>query len=133
VLVAVAGWGLAITAFGFATALAVALVLLVAAGAADVISAVFRSTILQLEAPDELRGRLQAVQTAVVTGGPRLGDLESGAVAAAIGVANSVIAGGAMCLVGVAVLAQRLPHFVSFVAHRSAPDGGAPGKSDVEG
>ena len=65
------------------------------AGAADVISAVFRSTILQLEAPDALRGRLQAVQTAVVTGGPRLGDLESGAVAAAIGVANSVIAGGA--------------------------------------
>ncbi|MGP8064757.1 MAG: MFS transporter [Acidimicrobiales bacterium] len=133
VLVAVAAWGLAITAFGFATALGLALVLLVAAGAADVISAVFRSTILQLEAPEELRGRLQAVQTAVVTGGPRLGDLESGAVAAAIGVANSVIAGGAICLVGVAVLAQRLPHFASFVAHRRAPGGGAPGGSDVEG
>ena len=107
--------------------------LLACAGAADVISAVFRSTILQLEAPDALRGRLQAVQTAVVAGGPRLGDLESGAVAAAIGVVNSVIAGGAVCLVGVAVLAQRMPRFVSFVAQRTPRARTVPGGGDVEG
>ena len=133
VLLAVTAWGAAITAFGFASALVLALVLLGLAGAADVISAVFRSTILQLEAPDALRGRLQAVQTAVVTGGPRLGDLESGAVAAAIGVANSVIAGGAICLVGVAVLAQRMPRFASFVAHTPAQSHAALGGSDVAG
>jgi MFS family permease len=133
VLIAVAAWGCAITAFGFATALGLALVLLACAGAADVISAVFRSTILQLEAPDALRGRLQAVQTAVVAGGPRLGDLESGAVAAAIGVVNSVIAGGAVCLVGVAVLAQRMPRFVSFVAQRTPRARSVPGGGDVEG
>ena len=60
-----------------------ALVLLAVAGWADVISAVFRNTILQLNVPDALRGRLMGVQMAVVTGGPRIGDAESGAVAAA--------------------------------------------------
>lgn len=133
VLLAVATWGCAITAFGFATPLALALVLLAVAGAADVISAVFRSTILQLEAPDALRGRLQAVQTAVVAGGPRLGDLESGAVAAAIGVVNSVIAGGAVCLVGVAVLARSMPRFAAFVGHHAMPSPAALPGGDVAG
>jgi MFS family permease len=133
VLLAVATWGCAITAFGFATPLALALVLLAVAGAADLVSAVFRSTILQFEAPDALRGRLQAVQTAVVAGGPRLGDLESGAVAAAIGVVNSVIAGGAVCLVGVAILARQMPHFAAFVAHRAMPSPAAPPGGDVAG
>jgi MFS family permease len=111
VLIAVTVWGLAITGFGLTTELAAAFVVLMIAGAADVISAVFRGAILQFEAPRELSGRVQAVQTAVVTGGPRLGDLESGAVAAAIGAVDSVLVGGLACLAGVVVLMQLLPRF----------------------
>ena len=76
-------WGAAITCFGLVSWLPLALVLLAAAGFADVISAVFRSTIIQLAVPDALRGRLAGLQIAVVTGGPRVGDLEAGAVAGA--------------------------------------------------
>src|SRR5258708_14442407 len=81
VIVAVIGWGAAITCFGLVSWLPLALVLLAVAGCADVISAVFRSTIIQLAVPDSLRGRLAGLQIAVVTGGPRIGDLEAGAVA----------------------------------------------------
>lgn len=109
VLIAVAGWGCAITAFGLVTHLPTALVLLAAAGSADVISAVFRNTILQLRVPDRLRGRLSALHIAVVTGGPRLGDLEAGAVAALAGARVSVVSGGLLCLAGLAVLAVAVP------------------------
>ena len=60
-----------------------ALVLLAVAGAADVISAVFRNTIMQQVAPDQMRGRMASLHIAVVTSGPRLGDVESGVVASA--------------------------------------------------
>ncbi|MGQ0617125.1 MAG: MFS transporter [Acidimicrobiia bacterium] len=109
VLWAVAAWGLAIAAFGLVTVLPLGLVLLALAGAADVVSAVFRGTILQLTVPDRLRGRLNALHIAVVTGGPRLGDAESGAVAAVAGAQVSVVSGGLACLVGVAVIAKALP------------------------
>ena len=81
------------------------------AGWADVISAVFRSTIIQLTVPDALRGRLSGLQTAVVAGGPRVGDLESGAVAAAFGDTVSVVSGGLACIAGALLLARLLPGF----------------------
>lgn len=116
VLIAVAAWGAAIVAFGFSNALWLALLFLGIAGASDVVSAVFRSTILQIQAPEELRGRLQGVQSAVVVGGPRLGDFESGSVAAAFGTEFSVVSGGILCLVGVAVLSGVLPRFARYEA-----------------
>lgn len=109
VLVAVAVWGAAIAVFGVVSTLWLALILLAVAGAADVISAVFRNTILQLEVPDRLRGRLSAVHIAVVTGGPRLGDTEAGAVASLTSVTTSVVSGGLACLAGVAAIAWLLP------------------------
>jgi len=112
VLVAVFVWGVAITAFGFSgSALAVALGCLAAAGAADVVSAVFRSTILQRTVPDDLRGRMSAVHILVVTGGPRLGDFEAGLVAAATSSTFSVVSGGLACMIGVLVLAVTVPEF----------------------
>ncbi len=114
VLVAIAVWGGAITAFGFAPWLAASLPLLAVAGAADVISAVFRGTMLQRLAPDALRGRLSAVHTAVVTGGPRLGDAEAGAVAALAGVPFSVVSGGVVCLVGIALIGWLMPQFTRY-------------------
>jgi hypothetical protein len=111
VIVAVITWGIAITCFGLVSWLPGALVLLGVAGWADVISAVFRNTIIQLAVPDALRGRLSGLQIAVVTGGPRIGDLESGVVAAAFGDTVSVVSGGLACIVGALVLARVLPGF----------------------
>jgi MFS family permease len=111
VLVAVALWGAAVAGFGLTTSLPLALVLLAVAGMADVISAVFRNTLLHLIVPDSLRGRLSALQIAVVTGGPRVGDVESGAMAALTSARFSVVSGGLACVLGVAVVAWLLPEF----------------------
>ncbi|MEO7836157.1 MAG: MFS transporter [Acidimicrobiales bacterium] len=114
VLIAVTIWGLAIAGFGLSSWLPLALAFLALAGAADVISAVFRNTILQLSVPDSLRGRLSAVHIAVVTGGPRLGDAEAGAVAALAGPQFSVVSGGLACVAGVAATAWLLPQFAGY-------------------
>lgn len=111
VIIAVVVWGLAIAAFGLVAWLPAALVLLAMAGWADVISAVLRNTIIQLAAPDTLRGRLTGLQMAVVNGGPRLGDLEAGVAAAAFGDTVSVVSGGLACVAGALVLARLLPGF----------------------
>jgi MFS family permease len=118
VIWAVAAWGATVTLFGFSgNYFWLGLFLLALAGAADMISAVFRGTILQLGVPDDLRGRLSAVHILVVTGGPRLGDFESGGVAAVVapfftagGAAIfSVVTGGLACLVGTGIVALRYP------------------------
>jgi hypothetical protein len=125
VIAAVLVWGAAITCFGLVRWLPAALVLLAVAGWADVISAVFRSTILQLTVPDALRGRLMGVQMAVVTGGPRIGDVESGAVAAAFSPGTAVISGGLACIGGALLLARMLPAFRRQEIE-AAPDGAPP-------
>jgi MFS family permease len=110
VIVAVTGWGLAITAFGLASgSFALALLFLALAGAADVISAVLRSSIWQLETPDALRGRVASIHILVVTSGPRLGDAEAAAVAAVVGPQLSVISGGILCLAGLVEVVRRFP------------------------
>ena len=111
VIVAVIVWGTAIVAFGLTANLLLALFFLAVAGWADVISAVLRSTIIQLSVPDRLRGRLAAIQIGVVQGGPRLGDVEAGAVADAFGNEVSVISGGLACIAGALLLSRLLPGF----------------------
>lgn len=111
VVVAVVGWGLAIAAFGAVPWLWVALLCLAVAGFADVISAVLRNTILQRSIPDHFRSRLSAIQMAVVQGGPRLGNLEAGGVAAASTPSISAWTGGLGCAAGAVVLALLLPRF----------------------
>jgi MFS family permease len=100
VVLAVLLWGAAIAGFGLVRWLPLALLLLAVAGWADVVSAVFRNTIIQFAGPDGMRGRLMGVQMAVVAGGPRLGDLEAGAVATAFGDTVSVVSGGLACIAG---------------------------------
>jgi MFS family permease len=117
VIVAVIVWGAAIAVFGLVDVLWIGLVLLAVAGWADVVSAVFRNTILQTAIPDSLRGRLSAIQIAVVQGGPRLGDLEAGAVAEGFGSSFSVVSGGVACVIGALALAAALPGF----RHQEAP------------
>ncbi|MEY2434861.1 MAG: hypothetical protein QOC92_4586 [Acidimicrobiaceae bacterium] len=122
VLWAVLVWGLAIAAFGAANWLPLGLLLLAIAGAADVISAVFRGTILQLHVPDRLRGRLQALNIAVVTGGPRVGDLEAGVVATATSPQISVVSGGLACVAGVALFAKLIPELAAWQATPGSTD-----------
>jgi hypothetical protein len=88
-------------------------IVLAIAGAMDMVSAVLRSTILQLAITDEFRSRISAIQMAVVTGGPRLGDAESGIVAGFTSTEFSIISGGLACIVGVTLLAWRRRSFWS--------------------
>lgn len=109
--IAVVVWGLGVMGFGFSPWLWLALVLLALAGAGDAISAVFRSTILQLTTPDRLRGRLSAVQIAVVAGGPRIGDAEAGFVASGFGPRVAAWSGGLASVIGALAIARALPRF----------------------
>jgi MFS family permease len=115
VLWAVFVWGLGIIGFGLSgRSLVLALACLAVAGAADVISAVFRGTILQQNTPDDLRGRLSGLHILVVTGGPRVGDFEAGLVASAFTPTVSVVSGGVLCVGGVVLLALAVPELARY-------------------
>jgi len=119
ILAAVAAWGLAITAFGLVTvAFPLALLFLALAGAADVFSAVFRSTLVQLETPDQLRGRVMSIHILVVTSGPRLGDIEAAVVASLTTPQFAVVSGGVLCVLGVGVVARWFPELARHVIGR---------------
>jgi MFS family permease len=102
-------WGVAIALFGIIPVLWIGLVLLGLAGAADIFSAVFRQNVQQRTVPDHLQGRLSGTFFAVVAGGPRLGDAETGLAAAIGGPQFAVWSGGLACVVGVGVLLWRVP------------------------
>jgi MFS family permease len=113
-VIAVVAWGVAVGLSGFARELWLMVLLLAVGGAADLVSAVYRQSILQTFAPDELRGRLQGVFTVVVAGGPRLGDLRAGATADVAGPTASW-AGGGFAAAGLAVaLALAFPALLRY-------------------
>jgi MFS family permease len=120
VLGAIAVWGVAIIGFGLAPTLWLAVLCLAVAGAGDMVSAVLRTSMLQLAAPEDMRGRMQGVFLVVVAGGPRLGDLRAGAIASAAGVTVAMVSGGVLILVAMAVVAVAVPSFRLFRASRSA-------------
>ena len=119
VLGAIVVWGLAIIGFGLAPALWVAVLCLALAGAGDMVSAVLRTSMLQLAAPEGMRGRMQGVFIVVVAGGPRLGDLRAGALASAASVSVAMVSGGVVVVVAMAVVALAVPSFRLFRASRS--------------
>lgn len=123
VCLAIVAWGICITGLGASRSLGPALIYLVVAGAADVVSVVFFSTIIQAETPDHLRGRISALQSAVLGNGPRLGGVESGAVAALGGTQLAILTGGLGCVVGVVAIARWFPQFrdYRYEAHTSPP------------
>ena len=102
-------WGTTIAVFGVVPVLWIGLTLLAVAGAADVVSAVFRQAVQQRTVPEHLQGRLSGTFFAVVAGGPRLGDAETGLAAAIGGPQFAVWSGGLACVVGVGVLLWRVP------------------------
>jgi hypothetical protein len=94
--------------------------LLGCAGAADLVSSVYRNIIMLEACPDELRGRVQGVRTAVVVGGPRLGDLRAGATAAAFGVTAAWVGGGVLCMILAVALAAMVPSLARYTRAASA-------------
>jgi MFS family permease len=121
VVLAAGCWGLAIVGFGFATRLPLALLLLACAGAADMVSGIFRSTIWNETIPDELRGRLAGIELVSYSSGPLLGNLESGLVRSITTLRTSIVSGGVLCVIGVGVTAACLPRFWRYRATRAEP------------
>jgi hypothetical protein len=91
---------------------------------------VFRNTIMQQVAPDSMRGRMSALHIAVVAGGPRLGDAESGVVASLTSVQFSVVSGGVVCIAGAAVLQLLLPALGRYRRPRAGPQLPVPALED---
>ncbi len=121
ILLAVASWGAAVTAFGLSPHLWLGLFFLAVAGCADTVSMVFRSTMLQAATPDEMRGRLQGVFIVVVAGGPRLGDFLAGSAADLTSPAAAVIGGGLACLLVVTALGLGRRAFARYDARDPQP------------
>jgi MFS family permease len=115
---AAAAWGVAIVAFGLAPSVWVALLALAVAGAADMISGLFRMTLWNQTIPDGMRGRLAGIEMISYSSGPALGNLEAGVVGSLAGVRASVVSGGVLCVVGTIALSALLPRFWGFHAER---------------
>ncbi len=112
----IAVWGLAVAAAGLAQELWLVLLFMAVGGAADVVSSVWRQSILQLYAPDEMRGRLQGVFMVVVAGGPRLGDVRAGATASVFGLTTAWVGGGLACAIAVLVVGLSVAGFRNYRA-----------------
>jgi MFS family permease len=118
IAVAAALWGVAIIFFGLASNFWVAMFFLALAGAFDGISGIFRMTMWNETIPNHLRGRLAGIEMISYLSGPRLGDTEAGLVAAAFGITASIVSGGVLCVVGVAVACVLLPKFWQYRSDR---------------
>ncbi len=116
VVFAVTAWGVAVAVAGLAGSLWLAAVLFALAGAADSISAVCRTTINQTVTREHMRGRMSSVFSLVVSGGPRLGDIESGVVAGAAGPRFAVVSGGLLCVLGVGAVVLAFPALLRYDA-----------------
>ena len=121
VVLAVLGYGAAVGAAGLTTALWVGVLFLAMSGAADMVSSAYRNTILQVAAPDELRGRLQGVFIVVVAGGPRAGDFVAGSVATGVGDRLALVLGGVACLAGVLLAVAGQRRFLRYDAEHPTP------------
>ena len=124
---AIVAWGLSVAASGLVHSLWLAVAFLAVAGAADLVSAVYRQTILQVYAPDEMRGRMQGVFVAVVAGGPRLGDVRAGATASATSATFSWVGGGVACAAVVLVLGVLVRPFWNYNAQAALVEVDTPG------
>jgi transmembrane secretion effector len=108
-LLSVVAYGLATMAFGLSVWLPLSVAFYALVGAADQVSVVMRLNTIQLTIPDELRGRVTAVNFVFVNASNQIGGLESGLVAAITSAVFAVVSGGAACLLVAGVVAARLP------------------------
>lgn len=118
IAVSVGVWGLAIVGFGLSNSLWMAVFFLALGGMADLVSMVFRATILQTVATDDMRGRMQGAFTVVVAGGPRVADLAHGTAGAAVGTTLAVSGGGLLVVVAMVAAVLIFPIFWRYRAPR---------------
>jgi MFS family permease len=116
VIIAALGWGAAVALTAVAPSIAVVLVCIAVAGAADMISGIFRMTIWNQTIPDEYRGRLAGIELLSYSTGPMLGNARAGLMAQLGGLRFSLGAGGLLCVGAVAALAALLPGFRDYDA-----------------
>jgi MFS family permease len=127
-LLAVAGFGLATIVFGLSRSFPLSLAMLVLAGGLDMISVVVRQTLVQLRTPDEMRGRVSAVNSVFIDTSNELGGFESGASAALLGPVLSVVGGGIVTVLVVSAVAVAWPELRNMrgladdLPHSSAPE-----------
>lgn len=115
-LASVAAFGLATIAFGASTWMPLSIVAYALVGAADQVSVVMRLNTVQLAIPDELRGRVTAVNFVFVNASNQIGGLESGVVAALTNAVFAVVSGGVACLGVVALIGWRIPELRQYQA-----------------
>lgn len=111
-LVAICVWGGAFAAFAVVDGLALTLIMLGLAGAADTITVVMRGAIVQANTPDEMRGRVTAVDYAVSLCGGQLGNLEAGALGSLASPVTSALAGGLATIAAAALVSAAIPGFL---------------------
>ncbi len=121
IVVAVLAYGTVVGSVGLTDVLWVGVLFLAMSGMADMVSAAYRSTILQVAAPDHLRGRIQGVFIVVVAGGPRAGDFLAGSVASAVGERAALVIGGAACVTGVLLASAVQRRFLRYDAADPTP------------
>lgn len=121
VIFAAAGWAVFIFFLGFANSLPFAFACLMLAGAADMMSGLFRGVIWNQTVPNELRGRLSGIEMISYMSGPLLGNARAGYVASVSSVSKSIMSGGLICLAAVVLTAFCLPKFWKYKDQKVTP------------
>jgi MFS family permease len=121
IVLAVIAYGAVVGGVGLTDVLWLGVLFLAMSGMADMVSSAYRNTVLQVAAPDQLRGRLQGVFIVVVAGGPRAGDFLAGSVASGVGERAALVLGGLACIVGVLVACSVQRRFVAYDARHPTP------------
>jgi MFS family permease len=121
ILFAIVVWGAAIVVFGLSNMLWLSLLMLAIAGAGDMVSGIFRQSILQTAVQDAYRGRLDGIGMAVWATGPSIGNVESGVVASVFSVQTSIVSGGLLTILGVGALRWFAPGFWSYDSKHPTP------------
>jgi MFS family permease len=116
VVLAAAGWGLAVVAAGAVREVWLVLLFLTVAGGCDMVSGIFRGAIWNQTIPDALRGRLAGIELLSYSAGPQLGQVRAGGTAALLGIRTSIWTGGAACAAAVGALAVFLPALMHYDA-----------------
>jgi MFS family permease len=121
IMLSIVVWGAAIVVFGLSHVLWLSLAMLAVAGAGDMVSGIFRLSIIQAAVEDRFRGRLEGIGMAVWATGPALGDVESGVVATLTTPSTSIVSGGLITIVGIGILGRFAPGFWRYDARDPTP------------
>jgi MFS family permease len=121
-LTSVALYGLATMLFGLSTSFVLSYILFAFTGAADTVSTVIRQTIRQMMTPDRLRGRMTGINQIFFMGGPQLGEMEAGIVAALFGVPFAIVSGGLATIVLTGYIAWKYPRLRQYTSAHMAED-----------